>query len=233
MSLKWIYLLLTVVIAILLLVFANTIIPVNLKIHSNNFINTLAKYQIFALIVSVLVVLCVLKLNTESKQFLRLGNINNIALRETWLGINGKSSWRINAIQLLFFVSVGTGVFMFFALKYSGSVQYFQWRFLPFIILFSLSNSLAEELIFRFGIIGILTNHSTKLTILLTSSILFGLPHYFGSPSGFIGVLMAGVLGYILGKATLETKGLAIAWAIHFVQDVIIFTALFMMNVRP
>lgn len=43
---------------------------------------------------------------------------------------------------------------------------------------------------------------------------------------------MAGVLGYVLCKATLETTGLGIAWVIHFVQDVIIFTALFMMNVK-
>ncbi|HHX23791.1 MAG TPA: CPBP family intramembrane metalloprotease [Thermoanaerobacterales bacterium] len=70
------------------------------------------------------------------------------------------------------------------------------------------------------------------MTILIISAILFGLPHYFGFPNGFMGVLMSGVLGYILCKATIETKGLSIAWAIHFVQDIIIFTALLMMNVK-
>ena len=93
-------------------------------------------------------------------------------------------------------------------------------------------NSLTEELIFRFGIVGSLFNHYPKLTVLIISAILFGLPHYFGWPSGFVGILMSGVLGYILCKATIETKGLSIAWSIHFVQDIIIFTALFMMNVK-
>ena len=69
--------------------------------------------------------------------------------------------------------------------------------------------------------------------IQIISAVLFGLPHYFGNPSGFIGVVMAGVLGYVLCKATIETKGITIAWIIHFVQDVIIFTALMMINIKP
>jgi hypothetical protein len=102
--------------------------------------------------------------------------------------------------------------------------------FIPLILLFSFTNSLTEELIFRFGVVGGLFNHYPKVTIMIISAVLFGLPHFLGWPSGFVGVLMAGVLGYILCKGTIETKGLAIAWTIHFVQDIIIFTALFMMN---
>lgn len=101
-----------------------------------------------------------------------------------------------------------------------------------FINSFLLTNSLTEELIFRFGIVGGLFNHYPKLTLLVISSILFGLPHYFGCPSWIVGILMSGVLGYILCKVTVETKGLSIAWTIHFVQNIIIFTALFMMNVK-
>src|SRR5690554_3906435 len=71
------------------------------------------------------------------------------------------------------------------------------------VLLFSLTNSMTEELIFRFGIVGGLFNHYPKLTILIISAILFGLPHYFGFPNGFMGVLMSGVLGYILCKATI------------------------------
>ncbi|TAE80973.1 MAG: CPBP family intramembrane metalloprotease, partial [Bacteroidetes bacterium] len=74
---------------------------------------------------------------------------------------------------------------------------------------------------------------TSKTTVLLLSAILFGLPHYAGFPNGPIGVVMAGVLGYILSKATYETQGIGIAWVIHFLQDVIIFTALFMMNSKP
>ncbi len=52
---------------------------------------------------------------------------------------------------------------------------------------------------------------------------LFGIGHFYGIPYGVIGVLMAGFLGWWLGKSMLETRGLWWAWFIHFVQDVWIF----------
>lgn len=99
-------------------------------------------------------------------------------------------------------------------------------------LLFLFTNSLAEELIFRFALVGGLFNRYSSSTVLLCSAVMFGFPHYWGYPSGVVGVLMSGLLGYVLCKATIETKGLSIAWLIHFVQDLIIFTALFMMNVK-
>lgn len=232
-DMKMFYTLLIVGISTVLLVTAGTFTKkITLQIHPNSFVNGLAKYQIFALTVGILATIAMLILNPESKQFLKLGQLSIIAEKEKWLGINGKSSWKVNALQLLLFVSIATGIFMFLAVKYTNSIDNFQWSFIPLVLLFSFTNSLAEELIFRFGLVGGLFNHYPKLTIVIISSILFGLPHYFGFPSGFIGILMSGILGYILCKATIETKGLSIAWTIHFVQDIIIFTALMMMNVK-
>jgi len=39
-----------------------------------------------------------------------------------------------------------------------------------------------------------------------------------------IGVLMAGFLGWLLGKAMVETRGMFWPWCIHLVQDVLIFS---------
>jgi hypothetical protein len=204
----------------------------NFQMHADSFVNELAKYQIFALAVGILVTILILFLFPNSKQFFNTGQLSIIAEKENWLGINGKSSWMVDGLQLLFFVSMATGIFMFLAVKNTNSMNNFQWSFIPLIPLFSCTNSLAEELIFRFGIVGGLFNNYPKLTILIISAIFFGLPHYFGWPNGFIGVIMSGMLGYILCKATLETRSLSITWSIHFVQDIIIFTALFMMNVK-
>ena len=232
-DMKMFYTLLVVGIATILLVTANTFTnQFTLQIHPSSFVNGLAKYQLFALVVGILVTISILILSPDSRQFLNKGQLSIIAEKEKWLGINGKSFWKINGLQLLLFISIATGIFMFMAVKYTNSINNFQWGFIPLILLFSLTNSLTEELIFRFGIVGGLFNHYPKLTILIISAILFGLPHYFGWPSGIVGILMSGVLGYILCKATIETKGLSIAWTIHFVQDIIIFTALFMMNVK-
>jgi len=210
-------------------VFTNEI---TLQIHPNSFVNGLAKYQIFALTVGILTMIAILILNPESKQFFNVGQLNRIAEKEKWLGINGKSTWRTNGLQLLFFISMATGIFMFLGVKHTNSFSNFKTWFIPYVLLFSFTNSFAEEMIFRFGVIGGLNRFYSKLTILLISSSMFGLPHYFGNPGGTIGVVMSGVLGYILCKATIETQGISIAWLIHFVQDIIIFTTVLMMNIK-
>jgi uncharacterized protein len=219
--------------AAILLISGGTLVQkINLKLYHNAFIDNLAKYQIFALIVGIVTASSFLLINPQSKQFLSIGALTTIAEKEKWLGINGKSSWFNNGLQLLLFISIATGIFMFLGVKYTNSLHNFQWWFIPFVLLFSLTNSFAEEMIFRFGIISGLDNYYSKFTILFTSAILFGVPHYFGNPSGIIGVIMSGLLGYILCKATVETKGISIAWLIHFVQDVIIFTAIMMMSIK-
>jgi membrane protease YdiL (CAAX protease family) len=111
----------------------------------------------------------------------------------------------------------------------SGALNHFDWNLLPCICFCALLNALSEELIFRFVIHGNLQDVVPKKNVLMLSAVLFGLPHYWGYPSGLVGVAMAGFLGYVLSKITYETQGLGLAWGIHFVQDVIIFTALFMM----
>lgn len=202
------------------------------RFFQSDYLNIIFKHQFFALIIAIILVWLILKLNSESKVFLSMGKFNMLAEKEKWLGINGNSSWRRNGFQLLLFVSIPTFIFMFLAVKYTNNIGNFHWSFVPLIVLFSLSNSMTEELIFRFGIVGGFFDHFPKSTIVLISAILFGLPHFFGWPSGFVGVCMAGLLGYILCKSTIETKGLGIAFGIHFLQDIIIFTALFMMNVK-
>ena len=63
-----------------------------------------------------------------------------------------------------------------------------------------------------------------------SSAVVFGLPHYFGTPSGIVGALIAGFLGWLLATSLVETQGLLIAWAIHFVQDVVIITSMILMS---
>src|SRR6478609_2616637 len=149
-DMKMFYTLLIVGISTVLLVTAGVFTnQISLQIHPNSFINGLAKYQGYALIVGILTTIAILILNPESRQFLNIGQLGTIAEKEKWLGINGKSSWGINGLQLLFFVSMATGIFMFLAVKYTNSIDNFQFSFIPIIFLFSLTNSFAEELIFR------------------------------------------------------------------------------------
>ncbi|MEL6534399.1 MAG: type II CAAX endopeptidase family protein [Bacteroidota bacterium] len=221
-----------VAVAIVLLLSAGTLLAsVPLQIHANGGINAMIKYQAFALLVGLGTMASISFLYPDSKELLTVGRLKSIAIRERWLGINGKSSWRTNGLQLLLFISLATGIFMALGVWSTDNIQNFQGHFIPYIILFAFTNALSEELIFRFGLLGGLHDRVPKRTLLLISAVVFGLPHFYGNPGGFIGVLMSAFLGYILSKATLETKGLGIAMVIHFVQDVIIFTAVLMMTV--
>lgn len=221
----------SVVLATILLVGANRYLQVvNLRLSGNTFIDGLLKYQILALLIALLALFFTLKWTPESRTLLRFGDLNSMAIKESWLGINGKSTWRINGLLLAFFISLATGIFMFLAIKQTSSLVNISVKLLPVIILLSLTNSFSEEIIFRFAVNGNLSSVSSKLTVLIVSAVLFGLPHYFGNPSGIIGVVMSTALGYILSKATYETQGLGLAIVIHFLQDVIIFTGVFMIN---
>ncbi len=222
-----------VLLASVLLLSANTILSsLNIIFHENAFVNSTLKYQLFALAIAMLILIGTLHITPESKGLLHVGNLDSPAIKEKWLGINGKTSWRKNGFQLAFFISTATGIFMFLSVKYTNNLDNFMWSYLPIILIISFTNSFSEEMIYRFAINGNLITLPSNYRIYIISAILFGLPHYQGYPSGILGVIMAGALGYILSKATHETKGIAVAWGIHFLQDIIIFTSLFMMNVR-
>ena len=200
--------------------------------HADPFINKLVNFQLFGILLALVVLTITLVFTPSSVTYLSIGKLSAIADKSKWLAINGESSWLKNGLQFLIFITLGTAIFMYLGLKYTNTSNNFSWSFMPFVLLFSLSNSLFEEIIFRFAVIGNLDGRVAKDMILIISAVLFGLPHFYGNPGGITGVIMSAALGFILAKATYETHGLGIAWVIHFVQDIVIFTAIFMMNAK-
>ena len=65
-----------------------------------------------------------------------------------------------------------------------------------------------------------------KGAVVMASAAFFGMAHYYGAPSGVIGVVMSGVLGWFLARAMFETRGFLAPWIIHFLQDVVIFSTI-------
>jgi uncharacterized protein len=84
------------------------------------------------------------------------------------------------------------------------------------------------EVAFSLGIVVPLYGTVEASYIMLISAIAFGAPHLRGMPNGLIGAVMAGFLGWLLAKSVLETHGIFWAWFIHFLQDVVIFSAFIM-----
>jgi membrane protease YdiL (CAAX protease family) len=199
--------------------------------NSNSVVDFQIKFQSMQLILTALVLAFVYLLNPENfGMFFRVGDVHAHISKIAWLGITGNETWLQIATTLGLWITLATGVFMFFQLKKVNA----DYRYLLFSLLwaipFSIANAFSEEAIFRIGIVSPLYGSFSVPIIILISGALFGIPHYFGTPSGIIGVLMAGFLGWLLAMSVVETQGIFLAWAIHFVQDVVIITSMILMS---
>ena len=76
---------------------------------------------------------------------------------------------------------------MFFQLKKLKDKILPRSSLFKWVILFSAMNAFSEEAIFRVGIVSPLLDQLSIPTILIISAVMFGLPHYFGQPSGITG----------------------------------------------
>jgi len=200
-------------------------------LHPNSDIDQLIKFQSLQLILATVVLFFVYWLNPENfAYFFRVGDVNAHISKISWLGISGTETWLQIALTLGIFITLGTSLFMFIQVKKTGA----RFKLIPALlfwsVVFSAMNAFSEEAIFRIGIVSPLHGIFSTSIVILISGIVFGVPHYFGMPKGIVGVLMAGFLGWLLAMSLVETQGLLIAWAIHFVQDVVIFVSMFAMS---
>lgn len=194
------------------------------------FVNQQIKYQCFALGIALLVTGATVLLNRGSVPLLSVGKLADPASAIGWLGMDGGASWLRTAAEAGAAITGLTAVFMILAVRGKAAPIAKALPYLPWVLSFSLLNSLSEELIFRFGILGAAGGVDPYLLCLISGAI-FGAAHYRGMPNGPVGVVMAGLLGWLLARSVVETGGMGIAWAIHFVLDVVILGALLLVEV--
>ena len=166
------------------------------------------------------------------KAYFRKGNLSADILPEPFMGIQPKTNenWIHLGRNFSIIISVVTAIVIYFQLIGGNGISIGTMvSMLPFSIVFALSNSFVEESITRLGVVVVLKDAVKDRTIPFVSALLFGSVHYWGNPGGILGVLVAGFLGWFLTKSIIETKGIFWAWWIHFLQDVIIITAILSM----
>lgn len=204
---------------------------IGIEVSKNSYINFQINYQLLLLGIAFISMISSYVLNPESfKSLLSIGNLSAVGEELKIFGIKKGDSWLKTGVSLSIFISLATGIFMYSQLKgqtidYSLLKTGFLW-----IVLFSLTNSFAEEMIFRVGINAPLTNLLSPNKIFLISAVIFGVAHFQGMPSEIIGVILAGLLGYVLSKSIHETNGIFWAWLIHFLQDIIIIGSLYLLK---
>ena len=178
-----------------------------------------------------IIALLLLIYKSPGEVYLVKGDLSVKAEKISWLGIDEDSiSWGTLSVISALLISFGTllltlvTVTGFLLTETIGRLL----RILPFIVLFALVNSFSEGVIFRSAVLGPLKNVLTKNQMILAAAVFFGMAHFYGVPRGVIGVVMSGILGWYMCRSMYETKGFLSSWIIHFMQDVVIFSMLFM-----
>ena len=191
--------------------------------HANPAINYQIHYQTIALAAAVAFVALLSLINNGG--FIGVGVLDARAEQFGWMGFDADVTWMTAGLTFLILPTLGTAIVSYSQVakqtKLVGNrfIQALSWG-----LLFSLTNSLTEELIFRVGLAQVLGATEFASYLPWVTAAVFGGLHYFGTPGKVIGVLMAGFLGWALMWSILETHGIAWAWAIHCAQDIPILT---------
>jgi len=170
---------------------------------------------------------------TASAFFLVKGDTSAPVAPVRWLGAKPGERWNTFGRNFAFFISLGTLAFLVIAGRPPLDIVLRAIPFLPAVLLAAALNAFNEEMTYKASFLSVLEGPAGRSQALLLMAAYFGLGHYYGVPYGVIGVLMAGFLGWLLGKSMLETRGLFWAWFIHFWQDVLIFSFLAIGSITP
>ncbi len=186
-----------------------------------------------ALSAACMTVFLLLALRSAKAAYLVPGDLTVRAKRIAWLGINGdRIPWgRLSVISA---VLISLGTVLLTVVTVTGFRLPSGWKdwagMIPLLLLYAAINAISEGILYRNGILGPLQGILPDHRAALGAAILFGLAHFEGAPGGPLGVVMSGLLGWYMCRSMVETKGFAAAWIIHFMQDFVIFSSLFLLN---
>lgn len=198
------------------------------------FISSMFGIQLRRVAVAFVLVVAMLIMRRERSSFFFVIGETNAPVRPVrWLGVGEGVSWKKFGWILSLCISLGTLAFILLAARPPLPVLSRAAPMLPAILLFAAMNAFSEEMSYRAPQLATSESVIGEKQALLVTAAFFGIGHYYGVPYGVIGVLMAGFLGWLLGKSMLETRGFWWAWFIHFLQDVIIFTFMSLSPLTP
>lgn len=219
-----------IILAIVLILLKKDYLTIlNVDLFSNELYNRELAYQIETLAVSFIALLISYLFAPQNcKNFFGKGNLDAPVQPAQYFGINPQEdeNWLHIGRNFTVIISLVTAIVIIFQVVNTSQVE-FDITMVILVLIFALSNSFVEEIIFRFTLVVVLFEEVPPDYIYFLSGLIFGVGHYFGVPGGIPGVLMAGFIGWFLAKSILETKGIFWAWLIHFIQDLIIFWGLF------
>jgi hypothetical protein len=181
------------------------------------------------LVVSLLMIAALLFMGYRRRQiFLAKGDLRTPMVPVKLLGFPKPDPWYRFALQWGVYIAAALAVFQYLGMRPSGDLALKTLPLLPSIIFYAALNAFNEEMTYRAPMLATLEPLAGSQQSLWMAAYFFGIAHYFGTPGGLLGGILSIFMGWILGKAMLETRGLFWAWWIHFLSDVVIFSFLSM-----
>lgn len=142
-------------------------------------------------------------------------------------GTRRTASWKWLGLTTATAFLVGGAVWVWNTAQSSTSEVALVMSWLPAALLFAAVNPGQEEIRFRVVPLATLAPAVGDESAIWMTSAIFGLAHWSeATPSGPIGFIFHGLVGALLAKSILETRGIAWAWIIHAAGNFVLFIAL-------
>lgn len=142
-------------------------------------------------------------------------------------GTRRYASWKWIGLASATAFLVGGAAWVSSAAQSSTSELALVMTWLPVGLLFAAVNAAQEELRFRVVPLATLAPAVGDESAIWMTSVIFGLAHWSeATPSGPIGFIFHGLVGALLAKSILETRGVAWAWILHAAGNFLLFVAL-------
>ena len=163
---------------------------------------------------------------TRRDLFLCKGNPAAPAQPIRFLGLRKPVPWTWLGPAFIVLFAVVLAPYLYLTVHPNFSVSDRIVRTFPWSLAVAILNAASEEFQFRSVLLAHLRNVFRPGESILLTAVFFGLGHYYGQPSGPLGVLMAGFAGWVWARSMIDTRGGVWAFLIHLAQDVVIFTFL-------
>ena len=163
---------------------------------------------------------------TRRDLFICVGNPAAPARPIPFLGLRKPVPWTWLGPAFILVFAVVLAPYLYLTVHPNFSIGDRILRTFPWSVAVALLNAASEEFQFRSVLLAHLRKVFPPGEMILLTAVFFGLGHYYGQPSGPLGVVMAGLAGWIWARSMIDTRGGVWAFVIHVIQDIVIFTFL-------
>jgi membrane protease YdiL (CAAX protease family) len=163
---------------------------------------------------------------TRRDLFLCIGNPGAPAQPIKFLGLRRPVPWTWIGPAFILVFALALAPYLFLTVHPNFRVSDRILRTFPWSLAVAVLNAASEEFQFRSVLLAHLRDVFPVGEAVLLTAVFFGICHYYGQPSGPLGMAMAGFAGWIWARSMVDTRGGVWAFVIHMFQDIVIFTFL-------